>query len=242
MTLLYPMQLLDELPMIYGTAIQVYGNYDLMLAINEFEEKSTSVARRANKSVLDRIYGNRAAVFSLLFFYCFISTLVYIWIWNNPIFHEICYGVLAFIVIAQSFILINRINSDKRIYFTGLCYYILGFTLWNIDNNFCVQLNACQSAIERFLAISEASHFKAAFFNSLVVVLKSVFELHALWHVFTGYASYMAILFLTDLNYRFHLQKANQSHVYEEKKPISLKYSVYYYLNNNLVSKSRKLV
>ncbi len=237
MTLLYHMQLLDELPMIYGTAIQVYANYDLILAINAHEEK-TSKTNGKKKSLPTRLYETRAFIFFLLALYCVVATFVYLMLWNNPIFHEFTYGLLAVIVIVQSFLLINRLNSDRRVYFTGLFYYVLGFTFWNIDNNFCANLNTYQTSIENFFGLAETNTYKAVFFNSLVVVLKSVFEFHSLWHVFTGYASYMAIIFLTDLYYRFYLKKINQAGYYEEKKPIALKYSMYYHLTNNLMKKS----
>jgi hypothetical protein len=36
MTLLYPMQLLDELPMLWCSALMIYANYDLILATITF--------------------------------------------------------------------------------------------------------------------------------------------------------------------------------------------------------------
>ncbi len=242
MTLLYHMQLLDELPMIYGTAIQVYANYDLILAINKHEEKSSKATSKKKISLVTRLFESRTLIFCLIIIYCILCTIIYLMVWNNPIFHEFSYGLLAVIVIAQSFLLIKRLNSDWRIYFTGLFYYLLGFIFWNIDNNFCKNLNTYQTSIENFFGVSEANTVKAVFFNSLVVIIKSVFEFHSLWHVFTGYASYMAIIFLTDLYYRFYLKKINQESYYEQKRPIALKYSMYYHLTNNLMKNTRSKV
>ena len=42
MTLLYPMQLLDELPMIYCAAFMNYGLYDLIVSSYEYDEEKSS--------------------------------------------------------------------------------------------------------------------------------------------------------------------------------------------------------
>jgi len=47
MTLLYPMQLLDELPMLYCAGLMIYANFDLILNARKFEEK-----KNLNKSAL----------------------------------------------------------------------------------------------------------------------------------------------------------------------------------------------
>ncbi len=39
MTLLYPMQLLDELPMLYCSAFLIYASYDLILSARELNQK-----------------------------------------------------------------------------------------------------------------------------------------------------------------------------------------------------------
>lgn len=39
MTLLYPMQLLDEIPMLFCSAVLIYSNYDLILSRREFDAK-----------------------------------------------------------------------------------------------------------------------------------------------------------------------------------------------------------
>ena len=242
MTLLYPMQLLDELPMIYGSAIQVYANYDLLLANMQFKE--TRLEKNRSKSLLNKIYENRLIVFILLISYCVLSTVIYIKVWNNPIFHELSYGTLAVTIIIQSFVLIHRLKSDKRVYYTGIFFYALAFFFWNVDNNFCKYLSAYRSTIEKTLEVSvHTENYKSILFNSFVIVLKSMSELHALWHILVGYASFMGILFITDLNYRFHLEKINKLDTYKDRKPLGLKYSFYYHLTNDLLEKDRpKLV
>ncbi len=50
MTLLYPMQLLDELPMLYCAAFMIYASYDLILSAREFQEKQ--LPKKVQKSNL----------------------------------------------------------------------------------------------------------------------------------------------------------------------------------------------
>ena len=52
MTLLYPMQLLDELPMLYCAGLMIYANFDLILEVKKFEEENISEKPIKTKSVL----------------------------------------------------------------------------------------------------------------------------------------------------------------------------------------------
>ena len=226
MTLLYPMQLLDELPMVYGTAVQVYANQDLIIAVQNFEDASASSNKKCR--FFGRVFSNRLIVFGILLAFCINVTFIYLYVWKNPVFHEICYGVLAVIVIVQSFYLISKLNYDRQVYFTGLFYYVLAFVFWNIDNNFCHYLNSMRMYIETVFGLSSNSSYPLIVF---VLFVKSFFEFHAFWHIFAGYASYMAIIFLTDLNYKFHLMSTNQNKaLYNKRKPVRVKFRCYYYL------------
>lgn len=128
MTLLYPMQLLDELPMIYGSGILIFANHDLIMSVNEFEHGASKALRP--------VAGLAIAV------YCAFVTFIYLSVWSNPLFHEAAYGLMVFVLVAQSLVLINRLKSSKRIYLTSLGYYVLGFTFWNLDNNICNTLKS----------------------------------------------------------------------------------------------------
>lgn len=151
MTLLYPMQLLDELPMIYGSAILIYSEYDLLLAIKEYQD--LNAGRTAKSCLVSRLFfGIGCAT------YCFIVTFIYLSVWKNPIFHEIAYGIMVFVIMFESFYLISRLKMSKHLYMTSLFYYALGFLFWNLDNNFCNYLKASRGKYKKF-KFSFNSHF-----------------------------------------------------------------------------------
>ena len=120
-------------------------------------------------------------------------------------------------------------------------YYGLGFTLWNIDNQFCGYLRTYRKSFESFFNVEQvdAKTFdpKAILLNVLVVSVKSLTELHSLWHVFTGYASFMCILFLTELSYEHHLKSTT---VVSQKRPVSSKYFNMYYHLTSVESETHK--
>lgn len=223
MTLLYPMQLLDELPMIYGSAILIFAQHDLILSVNEFEHGASKALRPVAALAL--------ALYSAL------VTFVYLSVWKNPLFHEAAYGLMVFVLVAQSLVLIRRLKSSKRIYLTSLAYYALGFTFWNLDNNICSTLKASRDWLDSTLGVSGApGDLRSMLFNSGVILLKSLFEFHAWWHVFTGYASYVSILFAIDLNYQLHLERTKQpSSLRKYQQPVGHRFHrLYYYLTNQL--------
>jgi dihydroceramidase len=229
------MQLLDELPMIYGSTFLVYANYDLLLAANEFERSRTR--NSSEKSAWQKFLERKQVIVSLLAIYCIIVTSIYLSVWKNPIFHEISYGFLVVIIIVQSSLLIRKLNSSKRIYLTSVIYYFFGFFLWNLDNQFCSSLKLHRKSVENWFGIADISesNFSNMVLNVFVVLVKSFLEFHSLWHLFTGYASYMTILFMIDLNYTLHLNKTNRANI-GNKKPVDSKFKhLYYHLKNDLI-------
>lgn len=154
-TLLYSMQLLDELPMIYGTCVFVYC---------VLEDK------RKPRFGLPLIIG--------LALYAIIVTGVYLKI-ETAEFHQTAYGILVSIVIFKC--AYHNINGDikdpqvTRLFKLGLVSYLGGFALWNIDNFFCEYLRAAR--------------------ESLPFPFTGLLELHAWWHIGTGYGTYLYIVF-----------------------------------------------
>lgn len=92
MTLLYPAQLLDELPMIFGSAFLIYGNYDILLSSYELENGKNWRPR----SILGKILKSKSNVFGIILAYCLAVTYIYLYVWKNPIFHEIAYGLMVY--------------------------------------------------------------------------------------------------------------------------------------------------
>ena len=239
MTLLYPMQLLDELPMIYASGILIYSNYDLIVSNYHF----SSLTPSKNPSFLKRMLTSRKVVASFIAIYCLVVTYVYLLVWKDPMFHEVAYSLMVVAIIMENVILIKTLKSSKRLYLVSFVYYAFGFFLWNLDNKFCSNLKTYRSSIEHLFGVDPSSSggsIGAVLLNTVAVLLKSVFEFHSLWHIFTGYATYMTILFLTDVHYQFHLKKNNQMHR-ENVRPVDSKlYNMYYYLSNNLIKSSVK--
>ena len=246
MTLLYPMQLLDELPMVFGSGILIYAHYDLFLSaylIEQQSRRSSRVSKR--KSFLYEILISRICVALLISTYCALFAYIYLFVWKNPIFHEIAYGVEVFTIIFLSILNIKYYQTKKRLWVMSLFYYALGFSLWNIDNNFCNYLKNSRVQLESLFGLSQVNidepNVKAILLNIVVVSLKSLTEFHSLWHIFTGYASYMCILFLTELSYEHHLKSAT---IVSQKRPVSAKYfNMYFHLTsieNETQSKAHK--
>ncbi|XP_025079585.1 alkaline ceramidase 3-like [Pomacea canaliculata] len=119
MTLQYSMQLLDELPMIWGSAFLIYGI--LMIESKEGE---------INKQLL-----------AFLFCYAAVVTAVYL-INKNPVFHEIAYGLMVATMFFASIRILLKYKVNSLLYLVSSGTYLSGFLLWNVDNIFCHQLRS----------------------------------------------------------------------------------------------------
>lgn len=117
MTLLYEMQLLDELPMIYGSCVFLY-------ALNHHTYKPKS---RNHSYVL------------LLLLYSLAVTCIYLY-WQNPIFHQVCYAILVFSLMYEAVLACRNYPEIKPLVLASLVTYGSGFAVWNIDNYYCSSL------------------------------------------------------------------------------------------------------
>ncbi|XP_076453756.1 alkaline ceramidase 3-like isoform X1 [Babylonia areolata] len=121
MTLQYSMQLMDELPMIWGSAFLLYG----ILTLEGEKEK------------------NYYWLMGGLLVYCTAVTVMYL-VNNNPVFHEVAYG---FMVVVMAFGAIRVIVKYQNkvgtmLYVSSFLTYMSGFILWNIDNIYCQHLRS----------------------------------------------------------------------------------------------------
>uniref|UniRef100_UPI00358E40CF alkaline ceramidase 3 n=1 Tax=Myxine glutinosa TaxID=7769 RepID=UPI00358E40CF len=115
MTLLYQMQLLDELPMIYSCCILVYCLCE------------TSKSKNTNNYPL--------GIF--LFLYSVMVTAVYL-AWKEPIFHQVMYALLVSSLILRSVYLAHWIYPQVQpLVYSAMGIFFVGFILWNVDNLFC---------------------------------------------------------------------------------------------------------
>lgn len=119
MTLQYSMQLMDELPMIWGSAFLLYG----ILTLEGEKGK------------------NYPWLIIALFAYCVAVTVMYL-VNNNPVFHEIAYGFMVTgMVFGETRIIFKYPDRTGRLlYAISFLTYMSGFILWNIDNIFCHRL------------------------------------------------------------------------------------------------------
>ena len=116
MTLLFEMQLLDELPMVWGASCMLYTLY------------ITEVPLRKQRQFAGMV----------IIVYAATLTISYLII-QNPLYYQILYGVLI-----SGYILLGirkncRISGEAAgvLYFGGLILYAIGFAFWNIDTKFC---------------------------------------------------------------------------------------------------------
>uniref|UniRef100_A0A8C6SLE8 Alkaline ceramidase n=1 Tax=Neogobius melanostomus TaxID=47308 RepID=A0A8C6SLE8_9GOBI len=112
MTLLYEMQLLDELPMIYSTCVFVYCLYECFK-----QEKTINLQGILSYLVIC------ASCFIVC--YCF----------------QVMYGALVACLVIRSIYIVTWVYPWlKPLCYTSLGIFMLGFLLWNIDNIFCDSL------------------------------------------------------------------------------------------------------
>lgn len=133
-TLLWELQMMDELPMILVSSIFTFIVFDLSPIVPNVRSKSATAL----------------AIFLILFDIFF--TLAYL-SFPNPIFHQVCYATLVILTtIRGAWILYynqdlvspnsNSSNDPKKaarvIHGLGVFSLLFAFFIWNLDNIFCV--------------------------------------------------------------------------------------------------------
>jgi dihydroceramidase len=186
MTLKYSMQLLDEIPMIWAISTMCYANYELIETINSLTvttmtRQDMERRRRRNHLVLVALVSLSIAI-----------TYLYMFHLTNPIFHEICYAIIHITVIAQSTIIVRKLRISPRLYLVSVVYIAIGFTLWNIDNQFCWLLKRYRASIDA--SLPKASSITALAINVGLIMARATSELHSWWHLFAGYSAYLGII------------------------------------------------
>ena len=119
MTLWYEMQLLDELPMVWGSAGMVY------------------ILREIKSNVPNYRLG-----FSLLL-YCLTFTVLYLCKFTSPYVFQTLYGILVVVILVVGIQLVAT-HPDKigiKLFLLAILNYGVGFALWNIDNQLCPDLS-----------------------------------------------------------------------------------------------------
>jgi len=130
LTLKHSMQLLDEVPMIWGSCYMLY-------CMHLVREKPGTV----NKAV---------AIF--LTAYCISFVAVYLVV-PNPLIFQSMYGLVVFVMIGQALKImqLQYNNQVMSIYSASVLFYLAGFILWNLDNHRCDTLTSLRSFLPSLL-------------------------------------------------------------------------------------------
>jgi len=162
MTLLWPMQLADELPMVWGNSILIYQLWEIR----------KSAKRQMNWSII-----------ILCFTYCFFFTALYL-IYKNPLIHHGMYAILVLVVLWLDLRLVNlnQCRTCTRLLSTGIFMYVFGFGLWNIDNQMCRQITDVRALMPRTLKPFTQLHAWWHILAGYATHLHILFGIHARGH------------------------------------------------------------
>ena len=145
----YP-QLWDELSMVW------VGLYQLYLIINVLEPVTSTLLPISLVS------------------YGVITTSLYL-INRTPILFQVAYALIHLSCLALGYKMKHRFNSIKQnLFYWSFWSSLVGFILWNIDNQFCPQIEALRS--------------------KMVPCLTPFTQLHAYWHCLAGYSAFCMII------------------------------------------------
>ncbi|KZT55676.1 alkaline phytoceramidase [Calocera cornea HHB12733] len=143
----YAQVLLDELPMIYVSTLCLYV---VLMAGGDTAWKKWAPPALVLLDVL--------------------ISVIYFW-YPNPVFHQLAYAFIQLLTTMRSYALLQRLPTAVRKHCThlllsGTFIFLLGFAIWNVDNQFC-------DALTRY-----RGHYGD--------VVGAFTQGHAWWHVFTG--------------------------------------------------------
>ncbi|KAH8177745.1 ceramidase domain-containing protein [Sarocladium implicatum] len=158
-TLKYPMQLVDELGMIYTTCLMMYASFSF--------QRSRTVASWLAIGLLG------LAAFITAYYH---KT-------KDPVFHQVVYAILTAIILFRSMWIMESqlrpmlkvkdqqyaravLGTMWRMIATGIGVFLGGFFIWNLDNIFCDQARGYRRAIGLPWGV--------------------FLEGHAWWHLMTG--------------------------------------------------------
>jgi len=154
-TLLYQSQLLDELPMVYGTCAMIY-------CILEVEG-----AEGAH---------NLRTAFILIFVSITVS-LGYILV-KTPTFFLWSYGLLAALLFLLNMRGCIKHKGSRTLLAWSVISYMFGFLLWNIDNEMCYDVRDLRERTPTFLRPMTQLHAWWHFFAGIGTFLCIAFSLH----------------------------------------------------------------
>lgn len=162
MTLQYEYQLLDELPMLYATCIPFWS------AFSEFRDP-------------------RGSFFVGLYLFLAVGLLTAVYLWfKDPTIHQVVYALLNVGIISRSILLTRKYVKDRTssrqlntTMITGVCTFLLGYILWNMDVHLCDYARATR--------------------RNWGMPYGFILEGHGWWHLFTGLGVYFYLVYMEHL-------------------------------------------
>jgi len=164
MTLLYSMQLLDELPMVLGNTVLIY---------------QLSEIRKSSKRPVNWTLITICAAYFLLFCGLYL-------VFKNPVIHQVMYGMGVLVVLSLDLRLVNynQCRTCTRLLSAGFFLYTFGFGLWNIDNQLCSAITDLRTNLPRLLKPWTQLHAWWHLLAGYATYLHVLFIIHARGHFF----------------------------------------------------------
>lgn len=148
-TLKYPMQLWDELSMVWSAIFVLY----LVVKMHW--------PAQADRAVVGMIV------------YGLFTNAVYLWL-PIPVIFQVAYAILHYSVLYLCYRLIDTHVCDPRLFYGTLAAHHIAFLLWNIDNNMCGLLERLRESLPAactpFTQLHAVWHFLAGY-GSFALVL-----------------------------------------------------------------------
>ncbi|XP_072035038.1 alkaline ceramidase 3-like [Amphiura filiformis] len=157
MTLLFEMQMLDELPMIYGCCVLVYCAFQ---TDGKKQESNLSLALAVG-----------------LFLCAVTITIVYLTI-QDPIFHQVCYGILVVSIIGRGIYCMRSMGHSRYLFIYSVTSIIGAFGIWNIDNIFCSQIRSWRDSLPFPLSVLTQGHMWWHIWSGIGVYVNIMYSLH----------------------------------------------------------------
>jgi dihydroceramidase len=189
MTLLSSMQLLDELPMLYGISTIVYANYSLLLSCHNLETQTP------NDFLTYKLLKNKQLVLKVLISYSLVITCIYVFVWRNALFFQTSFGTMVILLIFFNVNAIRMLKLNKKLFYLIVFYSGFGFILWNIDYHSCSTLQSYRSGVD-VLYTQGLVQYNGYIANFIANTLKAFSQFHALWHILAGYACFLQVILL----------------------------------------------
>lgn len=126
MTLLYEMQLFDELPMLWGSLILLY------VLVTHVYTRFENCAKQ------------HQLLISSLIAYGVLSTIIYL-SFKTPILFQVAYGLLVTVMLYFDIYIVKHKPSNGRLFYSSCAFYYGGFCVWLVDNFYCSNLRTLRS-------------------------------------------------------------------------------------------------